>query len=74
MVDPTDEDQARNRWMVMNATRLLGVAMVLLGILSLRGVGIDLPEWGGYACIAIGLIDVFVIPQVLARKWRSPDA
>jgi len=26
----------------------------------------------GYLFIGIGLLDGFVVPQILARKWRTP--
>jgi hypothetical protein len=62
---------ARNRWLAINAVRFCGVALVLLGILIVRGV-IDLPAAVGYAFLPVGLIDVFLIPRLLARKWRTP--
>jgi hypothetical protein len=67
---PNDDD-ARNRWMVIQAMRLGGVAMVLIGILGLRHV-FEYPEIGGYILVAVGLVDVFLVPQLLARKWRTP--
>ena len=33
MADPVSEETARNRWAVIQAVRLSGVAMVLVGIL-----------------------------------------
>lgn len=66
-----DDDQARNRYLIINAARLGGVAMVLVGILGLRGV-LEYPEAAGYVLVVVGLVDVFVIPQFLARKWRTP--
>ena len=71
MIQPVDEDVARGRWLAINAVRLAGVAMVLVGILGLQGV-IEYPDIAGYLLVGIGLLDIFVIPQVLARKWRSP--
>ena len=72
MDDPQANDAAaRNRWLAMNAIRLSGAVMVMIGILMLRNV-IPSPQWAGYLVLAIGLADVFVVPQVLARKWRSP--
>ncbi len=62
---------ARNRWLAINAMRFTGVALVLLGILIVRGV-IDLPAAVGYAFIPIGLVDMFLMPRLLARKWRTP--
>ena len=66
-----DEAQARNRYFVIQLMRILGVALVLVGILVVRGK-IAIEPVAGYAFIAIGLADVFVMPLVLARKWRTP--
>jgi hypothetical protein len=69
---PEDDNDARTRWMVINATRLVGVVIVLAGILGLKG-RIPLPAIACYAFIAFGLFDVFAVPLILARKWRTPD-
>ena len=71
MDDPVSDDTARNRWMVIQAVRIAGVAMVLIGILIARGV-IAQPTMAGYVILGVGLIDLFVAPQLLARKWRTP--
>ena len=65
------DEVARNRWMAIQAARAGGVVMVLVGILGLRGV-IEYPAVAGYALVVVGLLDVFAIPLLLARKWRSP--
>jgi uncharacterized protein YjeT (DUF2065 family) len=69
--DPVSEDVARGRWMTINALRIAGVTMVIVGLLTVRGV-IEIPAFAGYALIAVGLLDVFLVPRTLARKWRSP--
>jgi hypothetical protein len=68
---PVSDEVARNRWLVINAVRLAGVAIVLVGILGLRGV-IEYPAVAGYILVAVGLFDVFAAPILLARKWRTP--
>jgi hypothetical protein len=68
---PTDQERAR--FFILNAVRLTGVGLVLVGILVLRGA-IDLPEVVGWTFVPVGLIDIFIIPLVLARKWRTPQA
>jgi hypothetical protein len=67
----TEDEQARNRFMVIQAMRIAGVAMVLIGILIVRG-RIDVDPIAGYILIAVGLVDVFAVPLVLARQWRTP--
>ena len=65
------DEVARNRWMVISAVRVAGVVMVLVGLLILQQV-IPEPAWAGYTILAVGLADVFLVPLLLARKWRSP--
>ena len=71
MQEPVSEDVARGRWMVINAVRLSGAAMVVVGMLMIVGK-IAAPQVVGYAILGVGLLDIFLMPQVLARKWRSP--
>lgn len=74
---PPDQSDAaaRNRWMVIQLMRAGGVAFVILGILMARDVvsiGGDANVLVGYAFIVIGLLDAFLVPRYLARKWRTP--
>ena len=71
MQEPVSDEVARGRWLVIQATRLAGVVMVVVGILGVRQV-FEYPAIAGYILIAVGLLDAFLVPQVLARKWRSP--
>ena len=71
MQEPVSEDVARGRWMAINVARLAGVAMVIVGIMGLRGV-IEYPAVAGWILVGVGLLDIFLVPQILARKWRSP--
>jgi hypothetical protein len=69
--DPAPRDRAKARFIVIQLARLTGVAMVLLGLLAMQGK-LGLPPVAGYALAAIGLIDVFIVPILLARRWKSP--
>lgn len=69
--DVTGADPARNRFVTIQAVRWFGVAQVLLAIALLSG-RVGWPQWIGYVLVVNGLVDVFVIPAVLARRWRSP--
>ena len=71
MPEPVSDETARTRWMAINAVRLAGVAMVLVGILGLEDV-FEYPDVAGYILVGVGVLDIFVMPLVLARKWRSP--
>jgi hypothetical protein len=66
---PTDQERAR--YVAINIVRLTGVAMVLLALLILGGT-IDLPRVIGWIFLPMGLVDVFVLPLAMARKWRTP--
>jgi len=68
---PENDDRARARWLMIGLHRILGVALVIAGILSVRGIT-GWSETLGYGLIVLGLVDVFVVPQVLARAWRTP--
>jgi hypothetical protein len=71
MPDLTPEDtQARNRFFLINAMRVGGVVMVLVGLLVSQQK-IDLPFWTAYLLIVLGMAEAFVMPLVLARLWRS---
>ena len=69
---PPDEndDQARNRWAVIQVVRAGGVVMAILGLLTIEGI-VPLPEVAGYVLLALGLVEVFLMPTLLARKWSS---
>ncbi|WP_395390736.1 hypothetical protein WBP07_09410 [Novosphingobium sp. BL-8A] len=68
--DQTAKDPARNRWITIQLVRIFGVACVVAG-LAIGSNKLQWPLWLGYLLIANGMIDVFVIPRLLARKWRS---
>lgn len=69
-----ESDPAARRFFQINFTRLLGVAFVIFGMLVATGrVLPQWPHWVGYLLIANGLVDVFVLPVVMARKWRTPE-
>jgi hypothetical protein len=65
------KDPAAARFAIIQAVRLSGVGFVIGGIL-VASARTPLPEWIGYPLLAVGLIDFFLIPQLLARKWRTP--
>ena len=68
----TEPDPAARRFWAIQFTRLLGVAFVVAGILMATGRLLpQLPHWLGYILIANGLVDVFILPVTMARKWRS---
>jgi hypothetical protein len=65
-----NDDPARGRFLIISIHRFLGVGLVLLGILVTQRA-VEWPEPVGWALIALGLVDVFVVPRLLARMWRT---
>jgi hypothetical protein len=66
-----NQDPAKGRFFMIAAHRVIGAALVLLGVLCLEGV-LDWGETLGWALVGLGVIDVFIVPIVLTRLWRTP--
>lgn len=74
MTTAPDRDPAAARFAVLQMVRLSGALLALGGVLILTGKVAwlpKLPEAAGYVLIAAGLIDFFVAPLFLARRWKS---
>jgi len=68
-------DPAALRFAMLQVVRLAGAVLVLIGMMVVAGrlaLFRDVPAQFGYVLAAIGLVDFFVVPPMLARKWRSP--
>jgi hypothetical protein len=57
--------------MAMQAVRVAGLVLVLLGAAVLAGK-LDGPGWLGTGLFIAGAFDVLLFPKILARRWRSP--
>ena len=68
-----DEELAKRRFMTLNAIRLGGLALVLIA-LAIHQQAIPAPRELAYVLAAVGLAEFFILPNLIARKWRSPDA
>ena len=67
-------DCAAARFAVLQLVRLTGAVLAFAGVLVVSGKATwlpQLPEGAGYVLIAIGMIDFFVPPMLLARRWKS---
>lgn len=64
-------DPARGRWLTMNLLRLGGAALIVAALLMLNG-RIGGADALAYVLLGAGLVGVFLVPQLLARKWRTP--
>ena len=65
-----DADIARQRFLIINAVRLAGIALLLAGIAVLRGTWV-LPNGAGPALVVAGAFGAFLAPTLLARRWSS---
>jgi hypothetical protein len=75
----TREEQdrmARSRFATISASRAAGVCMMLLGMWIWWGDGVR--EGGytpvGFPLFALGFFVSLILPQLLARRWRTPPA
>lgn len=72
-----EPDPAAARWSVIQVVRAVGVATVVVGLLHTAGripFLAEVPRWFGYVLVGIGIVGAFLLPQLLAKRWRSPDA
>lgn len=67
-----NDDPARARFFAMQAMRLGGLMMVIAALLGLNDV-LPIPPIAAWPLLILGLIEMFLIPQILARHWRTID-
>ena len=69
------EALAKKRFFALTLIRLSGVVMVLVGLLcALDKIDIPGAHLIGVILVVVGMVDFFVMPKMLSRRWRSPDA
>ena len=66
-----NEDQAKNRFIILAAVRLTGMALALVGLLGIAGK-IGMPVEAAYVLFALGLFELMFLPSILVRGWKSP--
>lgn len=66
-----NRDPAMGRVMAIGLVRLGGAVLIMGAILVAQGI-IPWPVEAGYALAAAGMLGVFALPQIMARRWRSP--
>ncbi len=66
------EAVAKRRFFTIQAVRLAGAIMVLLGMLVLNGK-LAWPQLLGYFLVLNGLFDALFLPTILAKRWRTPE-
>ena len=62
--------QTVTRFWTLNAVRLAGLALVLVGISAL-GERVEMPRWAAGAFLFVGVGVFFFLPFALARRWKA---
>ncbi|MCH7627816.1 MULTISPECIES: hypothetical protein [Novosphingobium] len=69
-------DPAASRFAMLQAVRLSGAVLALMGVLVMSGnVGWlqAVPKMAGYPLLLAGMAEFFFVPPLLARRWKSRD-
>jgi hypothetical protein len=75
MTEPQDVAMWRNRFILIQLSRIGGTVLALLGILLWQSdVLVQGGHDAGFAIALAGLAISFVAPQWLARRWRTPPS
>jgi hypothetical protein len=68
----TEPDPAKTRFLLLGLLRLSGVIFAFLGIAIIMKRLVEPAEIIGGVLIAIGALEVLVLPVLLVRRWRTP--
>jgi hypothetical protein len=66
------EDLAKQRFFILQAMRLSGAIFALIGLLVIAGKIDLLPPWAGLILFAMAMVEMLIVPPLLARAWKSP--
>ncbi|OYX47481.1 MAG: hypothetical protein B7Y87_01040 [Sphingomonadales bacterium 32-64-22] len=64
-------DPAQGRWIMLQLMRLGGVLLAVGGLVIIGGA-IAGPPALGYGLLLLGLFEFFVMPVMLAKRWKTP--
>ena len=70
MTDP--DNRARNRYLAMVLSRLIGVAGGLFGLILLGRATTTVERGLGAAIVLAAVAVMAILPRALARRWRTP--
>lgn len=66
------EAQARSRFIILNAVRFGGLALLMFGIASTRNIlPFQLPWAVGVVLAVAGLLAFYFLPRFIARRWKA---
>jgi DNA-binding transcriptional LysR family regulator len=57
---------------ILTGTRDQLLGLLQRGLLALEGI-VPVPRIAAWVLLAVGLVDVFLVPTLLARKWSSRE-
>jgi hypothetical protein len=69
---PDPDKQARDRFAVLMGLRAGGGVLILLGLWMLLGGSLGGAYGFGAVLMVMGVAGMIVLPQILARRWRTP--
>lgn len=72
MIDEPDS-RARNRFFAMSLIRIIGAALMMLGLVIVYGRMDGVPQIAGVALVLLGAAAFALVPRLLARRWRTPE-
>ncbi len=64
-------DAAQLRYQILSLIRLMAAAQVVLGVVIIGGK-LGLPYVVGAALVLTGVLEFFLIPRLLAARWKTP--
>lgn len=67
------QDPAMARFFIIQAVRISGVALAVFGLITLAGKS-PLPPIAGLVLTLVGMIDAYLGPVYLSKRWKTPDA
>ena len=71
MTDPAI--QSRNRWLIINAIRLIAIAGAVFAVVLIARAPTWPPKVLGVAIVLSALYMSWAVPASLAHRWRTPD-
>ncbi|MEP6868668.1 MAG: hypothetical protein ABJA20_09135 [Novosphingobium sp.] len=67
----TQPDPAKARFAALTLMRFSGAALIMLG-LGVQVGKVDLPMVTGPILAFVGMFDMFIMPVILAKRWKTP--
>nr|WP_315456411.1 hypothetical protein [uncultured Sphingorhabdus sp.] len=73
VIDPkvAEETRTQYRFLVLNLCRLTGAVMLVIGLAVIAREAFGLPKAAGYLLFVVGMIDLILVPVLLAKRWKS---